>query len=159
MKTKIKKPKLLMSFSRPIQWYHSHADPIWPDGTFKTLHTAGHIQSYLSRCNWPFNTFILFRMSRSLTGMWQSSRETIWNRTASTLGDTFFNHVLQAWTTILRIHNHMARIVCCNSVRTLLVQYCTGEFFGLKILKLSQNIYSFYFLTNLVNIAFGNLGI
>ncbi len=19
-----------MSFSRPIQWYHSHADPIWP---------------------------------------------------------------------------------------------------------------------------------
>jgi hypothetical protein len=25
-----------MSISRPIQWYHSHADPIWPDGTFKT---------------------------------------------------------------------------------------------------------------------------
>jgi hypothetical protein len=24
-----------MSFTRPIQWYHSHADPIWPDGTFK----------------------------------------------------------------------------------------------------------------------------
>ncbi len=24
-----------MSFSRPIQWYHSHADPIWPNGTFK----------------------------------------------------------------------------------------------------------------------------
>ncbi len=24
-----------MSFSRPNQWYHSHADPIWPDGTFK----------------------------------------------------------------------------------------------------------------------------
>ncbi len=23
-----------MSFSRPIKWYHSHADPIWPDGTF-----------------------------------------------------------------------------------------------------------------------------
>ncbi len=23
-----------MSFSRPIQWYHSHAVPIWPDGTF-----------------------------------------------------------------------------------------------------------------------------
>jgi hypothetical protein len=22
-----------MSFSRPIQWYHSHSDPIWPDGT------------------------------------------------------------------------------------------------------------------------------
>jgi hypothetical protein len=25
-----------MSFSRPIQWYHSRADPIWPDSTFKT---------------------------------------------------------------------------------------------------------------------------
>jgi hypothetical protein len=24
-----------MSFSRPIHWYHSHADPILPDGTFK----------------------------------------------------------------------------------------------------------------------------
>ncbi len=24
-----------MSFSRPNQWYHSHADPIWPDGTFQ----------------------------------------------------------------------------------------------------------------------------
>jgi hypothetical protein len=24
-----------MSFSRPIQWYHSHADPIWPDGTLR----------------------------------------------------------------------------------------------------------------------------
>ncbi len=23
-----------MSFSRPIQWYSSHADLIWPDGTF-----------------------------------------------------------------------------------------------------------------------------
>jgi hypothetical protein len=34
---KIKKIKTLlqlMSFSKPIQWYHSHADPIWPDGTF-----------------------------------------------------------------------------------------------------------------------------
>ncbi len=24
-----------MSFSRAFQWYHSHLDPIWPDGTFK----------------------------------------------------------------------------------------------------------------------------
>ncbi len=24
-----------MSFSRPIHWCHSHADPIWPDGAFK----------------------------------------------------------------------------------------------------------------------------
>ncbi len=25
-----------MSFSRPIQWYHSHADPVWPDSTFNS---------------------------------------------------------------------------------------------------------------------------
>ncbi len=24
-----------MTFSRPIQWYHSQADPIWPDRIFK----------------------------------------------------------------------------------------------------------------------------
>jgi hypothetical protein len=24
-----------MSFTRPIQWDHSHVDPIWFDGTFK----------------------------------------------------------------------------------------------------------------------------
>jgi hypothetical protein len=32
---KIKNPQRLMSFSRPIQWYHSQADLIWPNGTFK----------------------------------------------------------------------------------------------------------------------------
>jgi hypothetical protein len=26
-----------MSISRPIQWYHSLADPIWPDGTLPLL--------------------------------------------------------------------------------------------------------------------------
>ncbi len=31
-----------MSFSRPIQWYryHSHEDPIWPDGTFNVNQTT-----------------------------------------------------------------------------------------------------------------------
>ncbi len=28
-----------MSLSRPIQWYHSHADLIWPEGTFNCLQT------------------------------------------------------------------------------------------------------------------------
>ncbi len=27
-----------MYFLRPIQWYHSYADPIWEDGTFKFIH-------------------------------------------------------------------------------------------------------------------------
>ncbi len=26
-----------MSFSRAFQWYHSHLDLIWPDGTFNWL--------------------------------------------------------------------------------------------------------------------------
>ena len=26
-----------MSFSRPIQWHHSHEDLIWLDGTFKSM--------------------------------------------------------------------------------------------------------------------------
>ncbi len=30
---------MLKSFSRPIQWYHSHVDPIWPDGTFNVKTT------------------------------------------------------------------------------------------------------------------------
>ena len=37
---KIKNLQRLMSFSRPIQRYHFHVDPIWPDGTFKELVTS-----------------------------------------------------------------------------------------------------------------------
>ncbi len=36
-----------MSFSRAFQWYHSHLDPIWPDGTFKASnyeHTEWKLQ-------------------------------------------------------------------------------------------------------------------
>ncbi len=38
-RSKIKSQKLIAAdvLSRPIQWYHSQADPIWPDGTFKQL--------------------------------------------------------------------------------------------------------------------------
>jgi hypothetical protein len=35
VKLKNQKPIALTSFSRPIQWYHSHVDLIWPDDTFK----------------------------------------------------------------------------------------------------------------------------
>jgi hypothetical protein len=36
---KLKKPKPIADdvLSRPIQWYHSHAVPIWTDGIFKDL--------------------------------------------------------------------------------------------------------------------------
>jgi hypothetical protein len=44
----------LMSCSRPIQWYHSHADLIWPDGIFThaviytggTSNLAHHVTAY-----------------------------------------------------------------------------------------------------------------
>jgi hypothetical protein len=37
-----------MSLSRPIQMYHSHVDPIWPDGTFnyRFLIYLQHFQPY-----------------------------------------------------------------------------------------------------------------
>ncbi len=36
-----------MSFSRPIQWYHSHADPIWPDGFFNSYTDKKENQIFL----------------------------------------------------------------------------------------------------------------
>ncbi len=32
---KNQKYKAVDVLSKPFQWYHSHADPIWPDDTFK----------------------------------------------------------------------------------------------------------------------------
>jgi hypothetical protein len=40
---KIKYILRLMFFSRPIQWYHSNAEPIWPDITFNL---ADFLSSY-----------------------------------------------------------------------------------------------------------------
>ncbi len=44
-----------MFFSRPIQWYHSHADPIWPDDTFNLFYAHGfgliNCVILLNRCN------------------------------------------------------------------------------------------------------------
>jgi hypothetical protein len=41
-----------MFFSRPIQWYHSHADPIWTDGSFilvfLLLLSVWHAKLYLN---------------------------------------------------------------------------------------------------------------
>ena len=53
-----------MSFSRPFQWYHSHADPIWPDGTFKMflkiyvkfIHAAFRASSLDSETKIQFST-------------------------------------------------------------------------------------------------------
>ncbi len=47
-----------MSFSRPFQWYQSHAEPFWPDGTFKgkiNPHVEAFFSCHLSAstvCSW-----------------------------------------------------------------------------------------------------------
>ncbi len=41
-----------MSFSRPIQWYHSHADPIWPDGTFDNLCANAYLSGPAARISY-----------------------------------------------------------------------------------------------------------
>ncbi len=43
-----------MSFSRPFQWYHSHADPIWPDGTFKQIGNKLTINQHSLRRSFKF---------------------------------------------------------------------------------------------------------
>ncbi len=42
-----------MFFSRPIQWYHSHADPIWPDGTFNAVGSIHISTVYLAEVAGP----------------------------------------------------------------------------------------------------------
>jgi hypothetical protein len=38
-----------MPFSRPVQWYQSHEDPIWPNGTFnKEDQTCGFFGGFAS---------------------------------------------------------------------------------------------------------------
>ncbi len=40
-----------MSFSRAFQWYHSHLDPIWPDGTFKSRYVLYSVSVFnLQKC-------------------------------------------------------------------------------------------------------------
>ncbi len=39
-----------MSFKGAFQWYHSHADPIWPDGTFKYTAVLQYLENG-SYCN------------------------------------------------------------------------------------------------------------
>ncbi len=54
-----------MSFSKPIriQWYHSHADPIWPDVTFKGSGSplARYYKSIL-KASTTYATYESFRM-------------------------------------------------------------------------------------------------
>jgi hypothetical protein len=47
-----------MSFSRPIQWYNSHADPIWPDSTFKKFTMEKRKVKYSLRVLTPLPPFL-----------------------------------------------------------------------------------------------------
>jgi hypothetical protein len=56
-----------MSFSRAFQWYHSYADPIWPDGTFNkgfriNLISAGSISLDSSFIVYNTDTVIKFNL-------------------------------------------------------------------------------------------------
>jgi hypothetical protein len=51
-----------MSFSRNIQWYHSHADPIWPDSTFKPRrNTPLSCRSFYLAVSCSYPHLLLFR--------------------------------------------------------------------------------------------------
>jgi hypothetical protein len=61
---KNQKPISVDDFLRPIQWYHSHADLIWPDGTFKLcdvffLPETQNRAEHLAMCAAPFHFFQL----------------------------------------------------------------------------------------------------
>jgi hypothetical protein len=49
-----------MCFLRPIQWYHSQAAPIWPDGTFNAqsmpvaqVYPPNFANKSIAECNYP----------------------------------------------------------------------------------------------------------
>ncbi len=50
-----------MSFSRPIQWYHSHVDPIWLDGMY--LYDD-------SKKVWPSSDIVPLRLLLIVHGIW-----------------------------------------------------------------------------------------
>jgi hypothetical protein len=64
-----------MFFSRPIQWYHSHADPIWPDSTL-----AWHEINALRR-------IILLRITFSLSSK-KGQKLSIFGNTSASSKDT-----------------------------------------------------------------------
>jgi hypothetical protein len=60
-----------MFFSRPIQWHHSHVDPIWPDGTFNVWLFIGNALtlSYSSKINGYLEGLSTLDKKRPDTGM------------------------------------------------------------------------------------------
>jgi hypothetical protein len=59
-KSEIKKSRTFSgwcSFLRPVQWYHSHVDPIWPDGTFNDL------PGYVLQCDNTYLKDLMFSLA------------------------------------------------------------------------------------------------
>jgi hypothetical protein len=70
-----------MSFSRPFQWYHSHADVIWPDGgTFKCRMYSG-IANIMDLLDILHNMYIcprVYRMCTWLKGLAKVVTSILW---------------------------------------------------------------------------------
>jgi hypothetical protein len=59
-----------MSFLRAFQWYHYHADPIWPDGTFK-FEISAFGNSLISKPQVP----LIFLVVKQISGLCMRSSQ------------------------------------------------------------------------------------
>ncbi len=70
-----------MSFSRAFQWYHSHLDPIWPDGTFKGNHlkfeavSSSYISQLCFLSNVQWSNVELFLSKEAASAEWRYEKE------------------------------------------------------------------------------------
>ncbi len=99
-----------MFFSRPIQWYHSHADPIWLDGTLKQGKENDDILKDFS-C---FQLIILWLLSGMLPVRWMSPES---------LADGLFTPMSDVW-----------------SYGVLLYEIITFGSFPFQVAKMSFNV-------------------
>ncbi len=78
-KLKLKNKNLwrLLSFSRPIHWYHSHADPIWTDGTFNDDAVFCLLIYYFFLSLWPFSSVGLTKFFVGIAGLTYFLRQQV----------------------------------------------------------------------------------
>ncbi len=157
-----------MSFSRAIQWYHSHADPIWPDGTFKPAQEweqlsrkqakLRHACMARSMFRWASNTQCIWRTSFQVraTSVWMNSLTVVKDsitvlcaeRFHCALGNSDINN-LRVFTSkkLLTIFLTMFAKKCFKRI-SLFVRICIIRFTKILccVLNDSTNFY-FIFLT------------
>jgi hypothetical protein len=80
-----------MSFKRAFQWYHSHADPIWPDGT------SNGTNNHLGRTDQQWQT----KYNLSILAAANSVR-IVYCRCENVLGpENVFNSIVRSFITVL----------------------------------------------------------